>query len=98
MPQRARLRAWGRAGYRELVDQAVEAASTRGAYLVLDLHRYRAPTEEHAAFWRDLAAYGDALWWLGRVEENLLARCPDLFAVDMHTMSFSHRRPLYHSR
>ncbi|MEI7732222.1 MAG: glycoside hydrolase family 5 protein [Verrucomicrobiota bacterium] len=42
--------------YRELVDQAIEAASTRGAYVVLDLHQYRAPTEGTLKFWRDAAA------------------------------------------
>lgn len=41
--------------YRALVDSAVEAAAGRGAYLIIDLHRFGAPTEEHAAFWRDAA-------------------------------------------
>lgn len=41
--------------YRELVDQAIEAAETRSAYLILDLHHYRAPKEECLAFWRDAA-------------------------------------------
>ncbi|TLD71275.1 glycoside hydrolase family 5 protein [Phragmitibacter flavus] len=42
--------------YREVVDQAVTLAANRGCYLVLDLHRYRAPKKEHLAFWADAAA------------------------------------------
>lgn len=42
--------------YRELVDQAIEAAETRSAYLILDLHHYRAPKDESIEFWRDAAA------------------------------------------
>ncbi len=42
-------------GYRKVVDQAVNAAAARGAYLVLDLHRFGAPTEDHVAFWKDAA-------------------------------------------
>jgi endoglucanase len=42
-------------GYRKVVDQAIEAAVARGAYLVLDLHRFGAPTEDHVAFWKDAA-------------------------------------------
>jgi Endoglucanase len=46
--------------YRELVDAAVTLAANRGAYLVLDLHQYRAPREEHLAFWTDAATrYGN---------------------------------------
>lgn len=41
--------------YRELVDAAVTLAANRGVYLVLDLHQYRAPREEHIAFWTDAA-------------------------------------------
>ncbi|MGB8356089.1 MAG: glycoside hydrolase family 5 protein [Chthoniobacteraceae bacterium] len=41
--------------YRKLVDAAVEAAASRGAYLVLDLHQFGAPTENHVAFWKDAA-------------------------------------------
>ncbi len=47
----------GGAAYRKLVDEAVEAAATRGAYTVLDLHRYKAAKEEHAKFWTDAAAH-----------------------------------------
>jgi hypothetical protein len=45
------------AGYRALIADAVNTAAARGAYVVLDLHRYRAPTAEHAAFWSDLAGH-----------------------------------------
>ena len=41
--------------YRKTVDQAIEAAETRQAYLVLDLHGFRAPTERTVAFWQDAA-------------------------------------------
>ncbi len=46
----------GGAGYRELVDSMVTFVANRGAYLLLDLHRYKAPKAEHAAFWKDAAA------------------------------------------
>lgn len=42
--------------YRQLVDDAVNAVATEGAYIVLDLHDYRAPQEKHAQFWQDVAA------------------------------------------
>ena len=45
----------GGAAYRELVDQAVMLAANRGAYLVLDLHHYRAPRPEYLEFWTDAA-------------------------------------------
>jgi len=41
--------------YRALVDSAIQAANTRGAYLVLDLHRFGSPTPEHVEFWKDAA-------------------------------------------
>jgi hypothetical protein len=41
--------------YRAVVDAAVAAAESRGAYLVLDLHRFGAPMAEHAEFWKDAA-------------------------------------------
>ena len=44
------------AGYRELVDALVTLAANRGAYLLLDLHRFKAPRQEHADFWKDAAA------------------------------------------
>lgn len=45
----------GGAAYRAIVDQAVVLAANRGAYLVLDLHRYRAPTAAYLEFWTDAA-------------------------------------------
>ena len=42
--------------YREIIDQAITLAANRGSYLVIDLHRFRAPKQEHADFWRDFAA------------------------------------------
>src|SRR5690606_12481064 len=41
--------------YRELVDNFIIYTANRGAYVVLDLHKYRAPTAKHAEFWRDAA-------------------------------------------
>ncbi|MEW4452929.1 glycoside hydrolase family 5 protein [Bremerella sp. JC817] len=41
--------------YRETIDRIVNLAANRGAYVVLDLHRYRAPKQEHADFWKDCA-------------------------------------------
>ena len=46
----------GGAAYRKVVDDAVKAASTRGAYLIIDLHRYRAPSDEMLVVWKDVAA------------------------------------------
>jgi hypothetical protein len=45
----------GGAAYRELVDTAVTLAANRGAYVLLDLHRFGAPRPEHADFWKDAA-------------------------------------------
>ena len=45
----------GEVAYRELVDNAVKLAATRGAWVVLDLHTFGAPTEAHVAFWKDAA-------------------------------------------
>jgi len=41
--------------YRETIDRIVTLVANRGAYLILDLHRYRAPKAEYAAFWKDAA-------------------------------------------
>jgi hypothetical protein len=41
--------------YRKLIDAAIDAAASRGAYLVLDLHRFGAPTDADVAFWKDAA-------------------------------------------
>jgi hypothetical protein len=46
----------GGAGYRRIVDNMVNLAANRGAYLLLDLHRFRAPRAEHVEFWKDAAA------------------------------------------
>lgn len=46
----------GGAAYRKLVSDAVEAAATRGAYVILDLHRYRAPTADYITFWTAAAS------------------------------------------
>lgn len=45
----------GGAAYRAVIDAAVNAAANRGAYLVIDLHVYRAIRAEHLAFWTDVA-------------------------------------------
>jgi hypothetical protein len=41
--------------YRALVDEAVKQIQERGAWVVIDLHEYRAPQQKHADFWRDVA-------------------------------------------
>lgn len=46
----------GGAGYRQLVESCIHATAGRGAYLILDLHRFRAPNAQHLAFWQDVAA------------------------------------------
>ncbi len=45
----------GGASYRKLVEDAVTMVANRGAYVLLDLHRFRAPKAEHVEFWRDAA-------------------------------------------
>ncbi|MET0261662.1 MAG: cellulase family glycosylhydrolase [Rariglobus sp.] len=45
----------GGAGYRQLIEDVANLCATHGAYLVLDLHRFRAPEEAHVAFWKDAA-------------------------------------------
>ena len=45
----------GGKSYRAIVDQAITLAANRGAYLVLDLHTYRAPKDEYLEFWTDAA-------------------------------------------
>ena len=44
------------AAYRELVDQIITLVANRGAYVLLDLHRFGAPKKAHADFWKDAAA------------------------------------------
>lgn len=41
--------------YRQLVDDSINLCAGSGVYLVLDLHDFRAPTEVHAAFWKEIA-------------------------------------------
>lgn len=43
--------------YRQLVEDAINACAGHGAYIVLDLHDFRAPREKHEVFWRDVAAH-----------------------------------------
>ena len=45
----------GGAEYRALVDQVITLVANRGKYVVLDLHRFRAPTAAHVEFWKDAA-------------------------------------------
>ncbi len=45
----------GGKAYRELVDSFITIVANRGAYVLLDLHKYRAPRREHVEFWKDAA-------------------------------------------
>jgi endoglucanase len=45
----------GGAAYRALVDAAVNAAANRGAYIVIDNHRFRAVKPEQLEFWKEVA-------------------------------------------
>ncbi|RYX85189.1 glycoside hydrolase family 5 protein [bacterium] len=45
----------GGASYRQLVDDTITLAANRGAYVLLDLHRFRAPNRSHIEFWKDAA-------------------------------------------
>lgn len=45
----------GGTAYRALVDDCIRACVTRGAYVVLDLHHYRAPRDSEVAFWTSAA-------------------------------------------
>jgi len=45
----------GGVSYRACVDKIVRLAANRGAYVAIDLHRFRAPRAEHADFWRAVA-------------------------------------------
>ncbi len=44
------------AAYRQLVDEVVTLVANRGKYVLLDLHQFGAPRQEHADFWQDAAA------------------------------------------
>jgi len=56
---------WGRSpyqtdggkAYRERIDKMITLAANRGAYVVIDLHRFRAPRQEHADFWTEFATH-----------------------------------------
>ena len=52
---RSPLQKDGGKAYREKIDQIITLTANRGAYLILDLHRFRAPKAEHAEFWKDAA-------------------------------------------
>ncbi|WP_269537128.1 glycoside hydrolase family 5 protein [Cerasicoccus fimbriatus] len=45
----------GGEAYRLTVDNVINSAANRGAYVVLDHHRYRAVKQEHLPFWAELA-------------------------------------------
>jgi len=45
----------GGVGYRAVIDSAIESAAARGAYVVLDLHLFRAPESAQLQFWKDVA-------------------------------------------
>ena len=45
------------AAFRRDVDKIVRLAANRGAYVAIDLHRFRAPKAEYVAFWKDCAAH-----------------------------------------
>lgn len=45
----------GGEGYRKKLDKMITLAANRGAYIVIDLHRYRAPKQVHADFWKEFA-------------------------------------------
>jgi endoglucanase len=50
------LKSNDREAYRAVVDRAIKLAAGQGAYIVLDLHKYRAPEDAAVAFWKDAAA------------------------------------------
>jgi endoglucanase len=45
----------GGKSYRELADAIINLAANRGAYVILDLHRFHFPKPEHVEFWKDAA-------------------------------------------
>lgn len=45
----------GGEAYRKLVDDVVTLIANRGKYVLLDLHQFGAPRQEHAEFWADAA-------------------------------------------
>jgi len=44
------------ASYRQRVDEVINLVANRGKYVLLDLHQFGAPRQEHADFWKDAAA------------------------------------------
>jgi hypothetical protein len=46
----------GGTAYRQRVDEVVNLVANRGKYLLLDLHQFGAPRQEHAEFWESAAA------------------------------------------
>jgi endoglucanase len=46
----------GGTAYRELVDNVITLITNRGSYVMLDLHRFRAPSNAHLKFWKEAAA------------------------------------------
>ena len=46
----------GGAAYRGYVDQCVVLAANRGAYIIVDLHEFRAVKPQYVRFWKDAAA------------------------------------------
>jgi endoglucanase len=46
----------GGTAYRALIESAITMAANRGAYVLLDLHRFGAPTDDDVAFWKEAAA------------------------------------------
>ena len=47
----------GGKAFRDACDKIVRLAANRGAYVAIDLHRFRAPKAEHVEFWKDCAAH-----------------------------------------
>jgi hypothetical protein len=45
----------GGAGYRQLVADVINLCAATGVYVVIDLHRFRAPEQKHADFWTEFA-------------------------------------------
>ena len=46
----------GGVAYRKIVDDVITLVANRGKYVLLDLHQFGAPRQEHADFWTDAAA------------------------------------------
>lgn len=44
----------GEVEYRDTVDKAIKLAASRGAWIVLDLHGFGAPTDAHVTFWKEV--------------------------------------------